>query len=378
MAIYMRYVLLLLVLVNSVNLIGCENNMKENKMKKKDLDFIDSTGAEYSLDSTDYVFPEDPPKIIELTLRSQADAVLEKLRPFDGLKILVAGYDSDLSSAGLKFLCQAKDLKDVSLMRCDLKRLPPEAFTHLASVPNLEQLLLIYSGDGDEVIRRIAKAKKLRILYLCQHFTDQGLVYLKRLEQLEELNLSDTLVTNAGMKHISCLSGLKTLSIGGIPVNYDGLLEIAKMSQLETLALSYSDTVGKRIRLRKVKITDRDIEALRGFEGLRVLDLSGTRVSDKSMQWIGSLPKLEKLYLEKTRITDDGIIHLFKAPSLVYIDVNDTHVTEKMVRELLKNLPATEARAELNECIFKKSNGAITVTSYDEIWENAEKEVSSK
>ena len=103
--------------------------------------------------------------------------------------------------------------------------------------------------------------------------TDQGMVALKCLQNLEELSLADTRVGDAGLRE---LSGLKKLQILG---------------------------------LDRTLVTDEGIQHLRPLQNLTLLSFRLTAVSDNGIAQLSMLPKLRSLYFERfvtgRPLTDD-------------------------------------------------------------------------
>jgi Leucine-rich repeat (LRR) protein len=73
-----------------------------------------------------------------------------------------------------------------------------------------------------------------------------------------------------------------------------------------------------------------------GHRGLRVLDLSLTKITDAALTRLAVLPSLEILGLANTKITDDGAELLGNAPRLREIDLRSTRTTESIARKLAR------------------------------------------
>lgn len=297
---------------------------------------LNESGTEYTMDDVEsHAIHNKPTKILDITLHNNTNTILDKLQPFDGLEELIAGNDSDLDASGLKLLSQAKDLRYVFIVS-DSNKILPEDMAYLASIPHLKSLVIDYKGDGDEILKYIAKMKSLRRLYLRSHFSDRGLIHFRHNTTLKELSLRETQITGEGMKYISSMSNLKELDIDGLPIDKKGFREIAKMDQLTKLCISNSI------------LDDKALEIFYGMKKIRELYLDGTRISDVSMPWIGSLPKLQCVYLDGTLVTDVGIKCLFGKKHLYLVSLDKTKVTEKLARGLLDSL--TQADATVISC----------------------------
>ncbi len=112
--------------------------------------------------------------------------------------------------------------------------------------------------------------------------TDAGLVNLKRLSQLQHLGLEDTKVTDAGLLHLEGLTRLYNLNLRGTQVGDAGLAHLTRLPSLQWLMLD--DT----------RVTDAGLENLACLGQLKGLTLRGTRVTDKGMKKLQqALPNCE-------------------------------------------------------------------------------------
>jgi hypothetical protein len=132
--------------------------------------------------------------------------------------------------------------------------------------------------------------------------TDRDLEQLKKLPKLENLNLSNTRVTSAGLVHLSGLKNLKWLSLWNTPVDDDGLRHLAKLTKLQSLILDGT------------RVTDSGLKHLEGLKDLdEWLGLSGTGVTDKGLVHLKGLSKLRQVNVRLTKVTADGAKELRKS-----------------------------------------------------------------
>ena len=104
--------------------------------------------------------------------------------------------------------------------------------------------------------------------------TDAGLVHLKKLTALEELNIDRTKLTGAGLVHLKGMTRLQILHLGATELNDVGLTH------------------------------------LEGLLGLRLLGLDQTRVTDAGLDHLAGLTNLVELHLKGTAVTDKGVAKL--------------------------------------------------------------------
>ena len=102
--------------------------------------------------------------------------------------------------------------------------------------------------------------------------TDGDIAFLTTLPQLKSLDLSFTLITDAGMEQLSTLRGIESLN-----------LQSAEL------------------------LTDTAVAHIRGWKQLRSLNLRGTDITDTSMEYISNLPALEFLDISDTQVTNNGM-----------------------------------------------------------------------
>ena len=99
----------------------------------------------------------------------------------------------------------------------------------------------------------------------------------KDLENVTDLKLIDTQITDAGLKDVAKLHNLERLNLINTGVTDTGLKEVAKLEKLNSLNLKF------------------------------------TQITDAGLKDVAKLQKLEVLYLNNTQITKTGVAELRKA-----------------------------------------------------------------
>ena len=94
------------------------------------------------------------------------------------------------------------------------------------------------------------------------------------LEKITSLSLSDTKITDEGLKEVAKLQQLTLLYLNDTKVTDAGLKEVAKLQKLEDLYL------------RSTKITDTGLKEVAKLQKLGVLDLTDTQITDASVIWV--------------------------------------------------------------------------------------------
>jgi hypothetical protein len=125
------------------------------------------------------------------------------------------------------------------------------------------------------------------------------------MDKLQVVDLSDTGVSDEGMKEVTSHRRLTNLNLQGLG-----------------------------------KVTDASLKELAELERLQFLVLSGTGVTDATLRQLAGLERLQFLMLRKTAVTDAGIKELARCPSLKFLGVAEAKkVTKAQLEELKKGRP---------------------------------------
>lgn len=196
-----------------------------------------------------------------------------------------AGLAVTLLVTGTLSGCASEDTAGVS-SDDDIDRLPSRVTTvdafrltdsQVARLAKHSQIISLDLGHCPEItdvsLRTVAGMTNLRRLYLDRTgITDRGLAHLK-LSRLEFLNVTQTQITDAGMREIAEIKTLKKLHI-------------------------------KRCK----RITDLGVAAICKLDGLEEFHASDTLITDNSLVHLASLKKLVYLQIiHCPNITNHGI-----------------------------------------------------------------------
>ena len=107
---------------------------------------------------------------------------------------------------------------------------------------NLHDLQISMTGVSDEGLKELTGLKELHTLDLrLTKVKDAGLKHLARLKNLQSLNLSHTAVTDAGLKELGGITNLQSLDLTVVEGPTDaGLKELAGLKNLRVLDLEYA------------------------------------------------------------------------------------------------------------------------------------------
>jgi len=250
-----------------------------------------------------------------------------------------------------------------------LKRRPTELAKRAAATraaEALEQAAIVGDRVSSELNRlgltpsgklRGPELQRLEILNLSEtEITDLGLKDVAKFQNLKMLFLGDTKISDTGLKEVAKLRNLILLYLKGSQITDAGLEEVAKMQQL--LALNLSNTqitdaglkeVAKlqqlgELNLSETRITDAGLVEVAKLKQLEILHLNDTQITDTGLKEVAKLQQLEMLHLNETKITDAGLKDVAKFQQLGYLDLYNTKVTKAGVAELKKALPNCEIK----------------------------------
>lgn len=157
--------------------------------------------------------------------------------------------------------------------------------------------------------------------------TDAALIDLPSADVPFGLKLSNSKITDVGLKFLAGHKNLTALELVYTKVTDTGLKDLAKLPNLGLL------------NLRSTEVTDAGLKELAGLARLSALDLANNKVTDAGLKALGGLKGLTSLDLSLTDVTDLGLKELVGLKDLVSLRLGSTKVTDAGVEELRKALP---------------------------------------
>lgn len=211
---------------------------------------------------------------------------LSKFPQLKSLHIVLTG----ISSEGLAAISELTLLESLSLPT----QIDDEGFSHLKKLTNVRALDLRDSSITDKGLQHLSNWDSLDSLTLPHNgVTGSGLAALANARELKSLDLRQTSVTNEGMAGVGRLTQLTKLQLPR-HLGDAGLSHLTTLEQLEDL------------ELEKTSITDQGIKSLTKLPKLKSLDLTGTAVTDAAIDDLIQLKSLEFLVINETKITLAG------------------------------------------------------------------------
>jgi hypothetical protein len=158
--------------------------------------------------------------------------------------------------------------------------------------------------QDDAGMERLKHLSGLRCLSVGSHFddgepsrvTDIGFEHLGKLDQLQELDIGYTPISEAGLMHLSNLTGLRRLALFGTRISGVALDHIEKLTGLEQLYLF------------DIRITDGD-PGTQGFATPEAVSHHGTEFTPADLLHLTRLPRLAYLQVCGDDLADGRWAH---------------------------------------------------------------------
>lgn len=246
-------------------------------------------------------------------------------------------------------------LPNLRSLRVDQSAINDATVAAIAQFPKIEDIQLDRCLISDESLGSLALCKTIkRIRVPRTKVSDAGLAYIKNLEQLELLDLTECeQISDAGLAHLAGLTKLRILSLSGPRNTEVGMPHLSDMTKLKEFSLFRTRagnaalaTVARARDMTKIKLRDSAIttegvvEHIGKFPNLIALELSENPIEDAALEEIGKLRKLEDLNLLRTRITDAGVKFLIGC-KLKRLNLDDTSVGDAAV-SYITQIPTLE------------------------------------
>ena len=128
--------------------------------------------------------------------------------------------------------------------------------------------------------------------------TDDDLLLVSRLKQIEFLDLADTRVGDKGLAHLSRLVHLKDLALTGMAISDAGLRSLDSCVELRALSLE------------ETNLTDEGLLGLTTLPELEWLNLSGTRITGAGLRQLARCSQLRTLVVDGCLVSREDIAEL--------------------------------------------------------------------
>lgn len=217
-------------------------------------------------------------------------------------------------------------LTGLQLLILDGTGVTDAGIAHLVKLPNLGRLQLRGTKITDAAAPAIAKLGRLKVLDLgWTGITDAGMQQFAGLG-LCDLAVDGTKITDYSLRNvISGFPRLTDLYIGHTSVTDEGVLHLSKLVELQCLDLGNTQITDVGVEnlcrcnprklwelsLKNTAVTDAGVLKLRSLQDLRWLYLQGTKITNAVMT-VGNFEDwfLEIIYVSNTGVTPEGVTDL--------------------------------------------------------------------
>jgi hypothetical protein len=176
---------------------------------------------------------------------------------------------------------------------------------------------------------------------------DAHLRHIGAREQTQDLDLTDTSVSDAGLAHLAGSPHLQRLLLSGTEVTTAGVAALGVLPALKTLSLAGLNVDDGAVpflrglpRLTGVEVqgtglTDAAIVAV-AQAPLETLTISGAAVSGRSLQALAAVPTLRYLGISDVQVDEEALLALAQSPSLQVLRLWNTPVSDTALHSLAK------------------------------------------
>lgn len=227
-----------------------------------------------------------------------------------GSYVRINGQENDIKS--LRDLPEGRfRLTDVALQ--DNRQTDAAGLTVFQNTTNIRTLnLCATAGVDDDTLARFANNKNLDELHLWGvKISGRGLAHFKNCRSLRVFGLGDVRLTDKDMLFFRDFAGLKVITcflLRGADVGDEGIANLKGAEQIQQLTLSHT------------KLTDAGLKTFEGHKKVIWFSLDGTAVSDEGLSALYECSGLRSINLQNTKVTAAGVERLKKALPLCHIE----------------------------------------------------------
>ena len=186
---------------------------------------------------------------------------------------------------------------------------------------------------------------------LCPTFDDESLKRLKSCSSITHLNVSNSRVTDFGLRQLPVWQELQELNVGNTEVGDLGIQPFAECPKLRDIMLHQTHVTDEGLKtfqnlaeltelsVAVTQISDEGIKALHNSQQLLYLHLNQTSIGDEGLQALRNSTKLVTLDLYSTNVSDESIELLSKMQNLRQLKISKTKLTETGIRRLSEMIP---------------------------------------
>jgi|GEM_PF-5354046 len=229
---------------------------------------------------------------IVLTTAAVACAVFGTKRSKAGLPCTGFFYETaNTASVFRSFLNESP--RPVGKVYLNANLLTDDSIKGLADYRNLKELHILFRPFG------WCPAGELPTTNLRCAVTDEALSTICKLKKLEILNLTQTEITDTGLKKLASLPNLRELWIAGTKVRGSGFTAFPRGCPLEVLSLA------------RTSINDVDLANLSHLTNIKTLRCDGAKLTGDGLQYLRPMNNLEDLNYPTSELSFEALYRFF-------------------------------------------------------------------
>lgn len=235
---------------------------------------------------------------------------------------------SGLSDVGLLRLTGLTALRDLNLDSCRVTDRGLAALEHLSNLERLDLSDCSISSEGLERLHRCRRLAHLNLSYT--DVPDAAVPCLSPLRALSTLNLDSRLITDQGVAAlVAAAPGLKELDLFGAQMTDKGCAYLRRLQQVERLELCGG-------LLSNVGVAH--LACLRSLRSLNVAH--NCKLDDGAVPFLNLMTGLVELNLSDSSLGAEGLLHLTGMESLQVLTLNGVPVKPHVLARLRTQLPS--------------------------------------
>ncbi|MBX9695869.1 MAG: hypothetical protein K2Z81_26015, partial [Cyanobacteria bacterium] len=254
-------------------------------------------GAPVNDSSIDEILKSPHSKRLWFDSGSLSPEAIIRLKPIG--VVAFAMINIDLTKKHFDSLSQLTTIKALRLFT--IPTMTDESLVEIGKLNNLTELFIRSSDITDAGVAHLQPLTNLKILSLdrCTKLTDRCVDTLEKMKNLERLSLTETAVSKAGILRVAKMKNLNTISVAKLPCDSECIRALTKLNLV-------------RLSLRFVQISQSDLIKLSQLKNLKLLDARDCGLTKKDFKAFNAareargLPECLLLLEKKTSINDLG------------------------------------------------------------------------
>ena len=143
--------------------------------------------------------------------------------------------------------------------------------------------------------------------------TAAGCAELSKLK-LHRLTLRGSRLTDKAAKHLAKIKTLRTVNLPQADFTDQGMIALTRLPELELL------------RIGSPRLSDAAAPAIASMNSLRFLHLINVPLTDEGLKWFESMRQLESLYLDGSQVSQAGLESLIEALPDLHLHIDQQHL----------------------------------------------------